>query len=384
MPTADPLAFTSQPAGPGPVPTSSRWIFSRRTDLVVFGGTAVLALALAVVGEHTRLARVHFPTWAWIVFVVFVDVAHVWSTLFRVYLDPVELARRPWLYFGAPLAAYLAGVALCSHSQGLFWSVLAYVAVFHFVRQQYGWVAIYRRLEGTRAGGRADAWLDTFAVYVATLYPLAYWHAHLPRAFHWFVDDDFVVGLAGRVADVGVYVYASVLGAWAARSVWRWVAARVAPGGRALVLVTTALCWYVGIVGYDSDWSFTVTNVLIHGVPYMVLLWLYSKRRFVGVRAPVQIGPAHAVLRVGGVLAFLALLWALAWVEEGWWDVLFWHERPWMTFGWRLDVDDRVIAWVMPLLTVPQATHYVLDGWIWRAGRDNPELLRDLGFVGAR
>ena len=27
---------------------------------------------------------------------------------------------------------------------------------------------------------------------------------------------------------------------------------------------------------------------------------------------------------------------------------------------------------VVPLLTVPQATHYVLDAWIWKFGGSNP------------
>jgi hypothetical protein len=29
---------------------------------------------------------------------------------------------------------------------------------------------------------------------------------------------------------------------------------------------------------------------------------------------------------------------------------------------------------------VPQATHYVLDAWIWRVRPENPELARHLGF----
>jgi hypothetical protein len=37
------------------------------------------------------------------------------------------------------------GVALYSEGELTFWKVLAFVAVFHFVRQQYGWVALYRR-----------------------------------------------------------------------------------------------------------------------------------------------------------------------------------------------------------------------------------------------
>ena len=39
--------------------------------------------------------------------------------------------------------------------RALFWRVLAYVAVFHFVRQQYGWVMLYRRARGRARSRRA-------------------------------------------------------------------------------------------------------------------------------------------------------------------------------------------------------------------------------------
>ena len=40
-----------------------------------------------------------------------VDVAHVWSTAFVVYLDPAEWRRRPLLYGGVPIALFAGGVA---------------------------------------------------------------------------------------------------------------------------------------------------------------------------------------------------------------------------------------------------------------------------------
>ncbi len=45
----------------------------------------------------------------------------------------------------APLLGWLAFVALYSLGSMVFWRVLAYLAVFHFIRQQYGFMMIYRR-----------------------------------------------------------------------------------------------------------------------------------------------------------------------------------------------------------------------------------------------
>ena len=44
--------------------------------------------------------------------------------------------------------------------------------------------------------------LDALTVYGATVAPLVFWHANLPRKFHWFLDGDFVAGLLPREAGV--------------------------------------------------------------------------------------------------------------------------------------------------------------------------------------
>ena len=61
------------------------------------------------------------------------------------------LSRRFWLYLLVPVAGYAVGVALYSEDELVFWKALAAVAVFHFVRQQYGWVNLYRRKLGETA-----------------------------------------------------------------------------------------------------------------------------------------------------------------------------------------------------------------------------------------
>jgi len=78
-------------------PAPSRWLFSPAADLAAFGGSAALSVALLAVGAHLGLLdgyKADTPEWTWVAAVLLIDVAHVWSTLFRVYLDPVEFRRR--------------------------------------------------------------------------------------------------------------------------------------------------------------------------------------------------------------------------------------------------------------------------------------------------
>ncbi|HEY8176340.1 MAG TPA: hypothetical protein VIF32_11640, partial [Gemmatimonadaceae bacterium] len=125
------------------------WLFSRSVDLGVFGGSAIVALIAVAAGIRLGVTD-DTPAWAWIAAVLFVDVAHVHATLFRTYLDRGELQRRPLLYTFVPLACFVIAFALYQSGALLFWRCAAYLAVFHFVRQQYGWVALYRSRAGER------------------------------------------------------------------------------------------------------------------------------------------------------------------------------------------------------------------------------------------
>lgn len=333
---------------------SNRWLFSRNTDLAVFLGSAVLSLLLLAIGWQMGIVNSDSPEWTWVSAVLLIDVAHVWSTSFRVYFDKGEFKRRFWLYTLVPIFGYAFGVALYSEGELVFWKVLAAIAVFHFVRQQYGWVNLYRRKLGETE--RWTWWVDASAVYLASVYPLAYWMTQLPRNFEWFVQNDFI-RLPTIVETVLFPIYLAALTVYAVKSVYQYVIVGFLNIGKDIVVATTAICWYVGIVYFNSDYAFTVTNILIHGVPYFALIYLYARMK------RETAGPVYRTLS-SNWLVFLATLWALAYIEELFWHRGVWHEKQWLFGGdWNWG---GLKMWLVPLLALPQLTHYVLDGFIWR------------------
>ncbi len=339
---------------------SDRWLFSFTIDLSVFLGSAVVSLLLLWIGACVGVLYDDSPDWAWIGAVLLIDVAHVHATWYKVYFDTEEIKRRLYLYVLVPVIGYVIGVALYSESALLFWRVLAYLAVFHFVRQQYGWVALYRaKLNDKNQIGK---WIDTSAIYLATIYPLVYWHANLPRNFAWFVQSDFA-SLPSIILKILTPVYWIVMFVYAARSLYGWVIKREGNIGKDIVVITTAVCWYVGIVVFNSDYAFTVTNVIIHGVPYFALIYWYSKTRRETANKPYR-------LLTSNLFGFLLLLWLIAYAEEFFWHRGVWHEREWM-FGQHWDWTN-LKTFLVPLLALPQLTHYVLDGFIWRR-KNNPD-----------
>lgn len=328
----------------------------------MFGGSALVALGLCAVASVLGVSGL--PDYAWLLLVLGIDVAHVHATWFRTYLDREELARHPARYVLVPLFAYAAAWLLYRQGALTFWRALAYVAVFHFVRQQVGWVALYRAAEARLcrpSHPRLERGLDELSIYAATLYPLLVWHARASdKPFSWFVSGDFVALPLAPFLPALTWVWATALAAFALRELWRLRRERRVALGRTVLVATTAATWYFGIVTAESDFVFTAANVIPHGVPYLWLLYVYTRER---KREAPAFGFGHVA--EGGLSAFVALLVGLAFVEEMGWDRLVDHERAWL-FGSGTVLSPGVLAWVVPLLVLPQLCHYLLDGLLWR------------------
>ncbi len=317
----------------------------------------------------------------WIVGVLLVDVAHVYASLFRTYLDPEGRRHHARRLVAFPLAVFAVGLSLHLISPGLFWRVLAYVAIFHFVKQHEGFAALYLRGRGESA---FDVRLGKLAVWAGTLGPVLWWHANLPRGFAWFMDGDLVTGVPPAVGSAALLVEAGVLLAFLVRRIQLGIAGHRNPMVPALVF-TTALCWNLGIVWTNDDRIFTITNVFLHGVPYLALVWVAGGgarlRTLVDVAGRPSRPASTAFAWTGGLVAlYYGVLVGLALTEETLWDRLVWHDRPLLFGDGQLSLGGVGLALVVALLTVPQATHYLLDRYIWRPGPDNPGLAEALGM----
>ena len=337
------------------------WIHSARLDL-----TFILAPAFAVTALvwllQDRIAQIReLPPGLWLLLIVGVDVAHVWSTLFRTYLDRAELRARQALYTLVPLASFIAGVLLYRIDSLLFWRVLAYLAVFHFVRQQYGFFMLYRRAEA--ADPQWAKRLDQTLIYASTLVPLLVWHCQ-PRQFNWFVEGDFFSFDAPAIAAAAEWTYLLLIALYLAKE----AAASARRGSfnwpKNLLLLGTALSWQIGIVVFDNDLAFTATNVIAHGIPYLALIWVYGRNQ---QRSPYRL-PVGWLFRIRFLPLFLGVLFIVAYLEEWLWDSLIWHDHAtlFVLGATPLAENHALLSWLVPLLALPQITHYLLDAYIWR------------------
>lgn len=360
--------MTDSCAGSRSVDIPQPWLSSAVWDCIWIIGPALICSLTVLCLQSQFESSPKLPLWAWVTFVLCVDVAHVYATLFRTYLDNRAMQKNSTLLVTVPIVCWLAGALFYSLGPLLFWRVLAYLAVFHFIRQQYGFMALYSRKEPDKF--KSFRWLDGFAIYMATLYPLLFWHTNLPRNFSWFVDGDFVQSLPSAVAHCGAIMYLIALIAYFGKELFLLRQTGIFNLPKNLLLLATALSWWSGIVVTNSDFAFTMTNVLSHGIPYMALVWLYERQSLPASRS-MDLSRLDIIKGVAlrSVPLFVISLILLAYLEEGLWDGFIWREHSAVfSMFWKLPAvgDAGLLAFLIPLLSLPQSTHYVLDGFIWR------------------
>ena len=344
------------------------WILSPGADAWIFSGSLIAGLLITLAFGATGLLSADVPSWLFVLLVAGVDVAHVYATAFRVYLDPARFRRHRTLYIATPVLVLAVGQLLHAHDAATFWRALAYLAVFHFVRQQWGWVAYTRRRAGE---GARDFHLDRSMAYAATVAPLVWWHATLPRDIAWFMEGDFLhaprwLGPAALAVSAALHVV------FALRQLQHHRAGRGVNWAKIHVLATTSLGWLTAIVLLDSDIAFTALNVLGHGIPYLAVIW-----RVEVAAARGRTGFGARLFRPGYcfVALFILSLALLGYTEEWLWHQLVWHDHE-QAFPGPFS-PENVAAWtaslLVPLLAGPQAAHYLLHGWLWRVSA-NPDL----------
>lgn len=295
----------------------------------------------------------------WLVLVLMIDVGHVYSTLFRFYWEKNTFAQYKSLLIIIPVASLIVGVGIHMIDSFLFWRILAYAALFHFIRQQYGFMRLYSKEQGQPAWA---SWLDSFSIYNATLYPVVFWHLHLTDSLSWFIPNDFIS--ISLPADGLIFtIYIIILITYVIKEVYYSLQSSDFNWPKNGIVMGTYLSWYAGIIFFKGDLAFTLMNVVSHGIPYMVLIWLYgSKKNSSGFSFGWK-----------GVFIFFIVLFGLAYFEESLWDILVWKDHsdlfPFFEFSNPLS-NPWVLSVVVPLLTLPQITHYVLDGFIWRLSKD--------------
>jgi hypothetical protein len=347
------------------------WLRSSLADSIFILSPPFLALLIVALFPAAFKNSAMMPVEYWVILIVMIDVAHVYSTLYRTYFNPNEFKKQHPLLIAIPVFCYVVGVLLYIFDGIIFWRALAYLAVFHFIRQQYGFMRLYSRKEKQN---QLYKYIDAAAVYIATIYPLLYWHfTGTHKNFNWFVDGDFVLSHSNMVLMISKWIYALVITVYVIKEGWLIYSSKQINIPKNLIIAGTFLSWYFGIIYYNGDMAFTTLNVVSHGIPYMALIWILERKRYVSTNEKKTALLRLTFSKYGGVICFAGLIIFFAYTEEGLWDGLIWKEHPafFRPFALLPSISQNLLlALVVPFLALPQSTHYVLDGFIWKLKKD--------------
>lgn len=329
------------------------WIHKPKTDGIFILAPSFLVL-LIVFLFHNQLLQIekNHSFYVWLILIVGIDVAHVYATLFKTYFVKENFAESKKLLISLPIICFVIGLILFSFGNLVFWSFLAYVAVFHFVRQQYGFMRLYARNEEKT---KLNVFVDNLIIYNATLFPMLFWFFSNSRKFNWFVENEFFMFENLGLVRYLNYLYFLTIGLYFCKIICLFITKREFNTPKNLLIIGTYLSWYFGIVYYNNDLIFTLLNVVSHGIPYLALVYFKELET-------TKIHWLKGISNTKKIVIFLAFLLLIAFLEEFFWEIFVWQEN--ITFNFNFSDNWQII--LVPLLTVPQFTHYLLDGFIWK------------------
>ncbi len=333
------------------------WIHKAKTDSVFILAPSFVVLAIVFIFQkQLEVLQEQYSFYTWLFLIVFIDVAHVYATLFKTYFVKEEFQKQRKMLILLPVICFVTGLLLFALGSVVFWRVLAYVAVFHFIRQQYGFMRLYSRKERKTPG---SIFIDNLTIYAATGYPMLFWFLSPRREFIWFTEGDFFTFENALLLNVLQWIYFAVMGYYVLRTLHKYVTEKYFNIPKNTIITGTALSWYFGIVYFNDDLIFTMLNVVSHGIPYMALVYLKE----INAKPEPQLGGLQFLKAFRGVFIYIGILLLIAFSEEYLWEILVWNEQysP-ASPGLR-----KYAFLLVPLLTVPQFTHYILDGFIWKS-----------------
>lgn len=354
----------------------SPWfLYNAWFDVIFFFMPFVIALCFAIWGSYffpSIISAINTPLWFFFFTIIF-DVGHVWGTLYRGYFHKENMKRHRSLLIIAPIFSFL--LLLIAWWIGYFSGrelyvlplyLLAWFAVFHFIKQQVGFIMLYSRKESHLEGW--NTWKqrgDNAMMWIVTLTPMYYWWTHYESiSFEWFEAGEFA--LIADILPTMPYIWIIYFFAIVFYTIFQLLLMlswhRTNPL-KYCYLLGTALVWYFGIVHFNSAIIFWFGNMLVHGMNYYgIIIGSTLKER---EKYPTLLWKSF-FRYINLLLPLSLILFALA--EEYSWDQFLWQSRPdvfWEHF-YNSIVSPIGISLIIAWLWSIQLTHYILDRYIWK------------------
>lgn len=337
------------------------FVFSAREDITVFLFLPLL-FALGIyflyLAFGLKIDQIN-PLSYFFIYILFDDL-HVYLSLSMATGFTNEFKRRFWFYILFPVIAFFIYFLLFNQNAMWMYRLYAYISVFHFGRQQIGWMRLT-----AKQGQRFFEWerhLEDIVIYSSTwgfiLYKVT--SHQFPQ---WFVPGD--LGVSHLLSPL--LVLACILAVnliFLFSQFFIFFKTGYCNLARILIWLTTLAVWGIAFYAFDN---FNVVSlaliVFLHSPAYMLLAFYYIKMRKIEGH-PTYIKGSYRKIYISFIVA--ALLLACGEYVAG--------EYP-QLFG------PQFAAFiVVPLLATMTSFHHTLDTFFWRE-KLNPGCLKFKGFI---
>lgn len=330
----------------------------------------------------------------WIFIIFGIDFIHVYSILLKKYLSRKSMLKYGQLIFIIPFISWVSGVSLYSFDPMLFWRIIAYAVILHIICQQYSLLVNYSRhekklyrlsnvqndikfllniqnyskkLPNNDSSRRrimlpkSLAFLDKILIISAMIYPLIYWHLN-KSGFLWqnysYLNLDI---LSHFITSFCI----SLLFLYSIKEMYFIIYLKIYNLPRNLMLISTIITWFAGIIYFDNDFTFMACIVIAHKIQNIALSSLNGNKIYQTGHFLSYYG--QKFLQKKYIIIFLSVVSVLLYL-------FFYIKNFIITYGYQAifigknslsqnGYDVKALTCIVPLLMVPQITHYIFDSF---------------------
>jgi hypothetical protein len=324
-----------------------KYFFSLKTDILAFTSFIPIYIIYALCFETGWVQLppsppFHFLLLGWLL----VDGSHVYSTLLVSYTDKDIWERLKPLMIGVPIFLVVTAFAFrYSGSPELFIYFLAYLAMIHFIRQEFGWMKI-----ATRFDPAAPAWLqhlDKTTSYAMTILPMLWFTRESQKGF-WYQSGD-LIAIPDGIATFALNSYFPLITLFLAANFYHSYRTKTINISKYLVFINTFFGWYMAKVYVQNIYLAIWLMIFHHGLPYYFIVFkterVTKKISFFEKLGKLKY-PVLYLLCVGIFYLFL-----------------YGHSNP---YAAHLKKNEFLKALLYGISVMPQMTHFILDGFIWK------------------
>lgn len=254
------------------------WLSSWYIDLTAFHIIPLISSAFFLIFFNLGYKVKDETFFIMIAWLGVVDWAHFASLWPRIFSNPVETSLDKKKYVSFFFLIVLAYIILCLFvSERSFILVLiAYMAIFHVIRQQYGFVRIYSRTDARKT--KVEDYFERSLVYLGMITPLIFWHFHNTNPEGVWFRELFKHEFFLTAFYVSVCLLSVALTGYIYFEVKRTRQNNYFNIAKNLTIFSTLVGW--GIVSFLPQNSLVLafTVQLHHNLSYVALVWIIGNR----------------------------------------------------------------------------------------------------------